>query len=533
MLLVYDGEIGRGGSTILFAITVLAFAVGLIVVPIVRLAAISVGLIDRPDAHRKMHGREIAVGGGVGVLFTVIVVLFCFNYLSSTWYVHAERHTTEFVGFTLAAVLLCAVGLLDDWKGLGGKKKLLGQAISATIVILTGPPIHDFSLFGFPLHLGILIYPLAIIWILGAINSVNLIDGMDGLASSVGVSMMGAVAIIGLYFGHSTQGVIALAAVGALLAFLVYNFYPASIFLGDTGSMLIGLGVGSLLLRVTANDAGVIPIAIPIAVMTIPFFDTTVAVIRRKFTGRSIYTTDRGHIHHCFRRKGMNVRWTMSCIALLSVIAGLGAIAAAVSHQDLFAILGSLLVVLLLAGTKSFGHNELQLLFQQLRAFFVSFVTPSHEADHDLRVQLQGEGNWEELWEELKVTAQRMGLSRVRLDVNLPAMHEGYYAEWKSRARLTEESASWNAIVPLVVNSRSIGRVELSGERSQNPSFQNWLTSVGELVEEVELRVTYLVQSHNKVSAKPVVVHVSDGPANHSPKMPEKLIEKEVISSAR
>ena len=531
-MIVYHGGIGGGGSTILFAITVLAFAVGLIVVPITRLVAIAVGLIDRPDAHRKIHGREIAVGGGVGVLFTVVVVLFFFTFLSDTWYDRAGRHTTEFVGFTLAAGLLCLVGIWDDWKGLGGKKKLLGQALSASIIILTGPAIHDFSLFGFPLHLGILIYPLAIIWILGAINSVNLIDGMDGLASSVGVSMMGAVAIIGLYYGHSTQAFIALAAAGALLAFLVYNFYPASIFLGDTGSMLIGLGTGSLLLRVTLNEQGVIPIAIPIAVMTIPLFDTTVAVIRRKFTGRSIYTTDRGHIHHCFRRKGMNVRWTMSCIALLSVIAGLGAIASAVSGQDIFAMLGSLVVILLLAGTKSFGHNELQLLSQRLKSFFAPFVSFSNKQDHDLRVQLQGEGNWEELWEELKVTAQRMGLSRVRLDVNLPAMHEGYYAEWRSRSRSSDEVAAWNAVVPLVVNARAIGRVELSGDRSHNPSFQNWLNSVGELVEEVELRVTYLVQSHNAVATKPVVVHVSDGPNNHAPKMPEKLIEKEVISSA-
>ena len=125
-----------------------------------------------------------------------------------------------------------------------------------------------------------------------------------------------------------------------------------------------------------------------------------------------------------------------------------------------------------------------------------------------------------------------MGLSRVRLDVNLPAMHEGYYAEWRSRSRSAEETAAWNAVVPLVVNARAIGRVELSGDRSQNPSFQNWLNNVGELVEEVELRVTYLVQSHHAVAAKSVVVHLSDGPNNHAPKMPDKLIEKEVISSA-
>ena len=511
----------------------LAFLIGLIVTPVVRRGAIAVGLIDRPDAFRKIHAKAIAYGGGLGVLLTVTVSLIVFASLSDTWFMRATDRTLEFVGLASAGALICLIGLWDDYLGLGGKKKLLGQAIASSIVLATGPAVQDISLFGWPLHLGVFVYPALLVWLLFAINSVNLIDGMDGLASSVAISMAAALAIIGLWNGHPAEAVVALALAGSLFAFLVYNFFPASICRGDAGSMMIGLGVGSLLLWSTISPSGDVPILVSMAVMTIPLFDTSAAVIRRKFTGRSIYTVDRGHIHHCFRRNGMNVRTTMSCIALLSVVAGLGAIASVVVGGDVFAVLGMISVIGVLAMTKSFGHSELLLLFRHAQAFLLSFITPSDK--HDVRIQLQGETNWEGLWDELKTTAQRLSLSRVRLDVNLPAKHEGYYAEWKSRSKKADE-APWLTVVPLIGNSgRSIGRVELAGDRSEIPSFPVWMSKIGELLEQVELRVAILAEQHTSgVNEAPVVLHLADAAASHAPKMTGKLLgkEKEPISQA-
>lgn len=481
-------------------------------------------MVDRPDAHRKIHGREIAVGGGVAVLITALIALSWFALLSNTWETRAGQRLTELLGLAAGAAFLCVVGLLDDWKGLAGKKKLLGQTVAASIIVATGPMPDHITLFGVSLDVK-LYFIVSLIWILACINAVNLIDGMDGLASSVGVSVFAVLAIIGLHHGHAESAVIALAMAGSLLAFLVYNFYPASIFLGDTGSMLIGLVSGTLLLRTNITDNGGIPILVPIAVMTIPLFDTTAAVIRRKFTGRSIFATDRGHIHHCFRRSGMNIRKTMSCIALLSVFAGLGAIASSITHWDGFALMGSLAVVGILVGTRSFGHSEIVLLFTRLAMFLRGFVLPTDS--HDLRVQLQGQGNWEELWEELKATAHRMGLSRVRLDVNLPAIHESYYAEWKHSARSVDENA-WKAIVPLLAAGRPIGRLELAGDRAENPDFQSWLSTVGELCEQVELRVAHLVRGPS-AEPQPVLLQLADPASVPSPKMPSKLLNQPAL----
>lgn len=513
---------------ILFAITILAFSVGLVVVPVVRRLAIAVGMVDRPDAHRKIHRREIAVGGGIAVLITAVIALSWFALLSNTWEARAGERLTELLGLAVGAGLLCAVGLLDDWKGLAGKKKLLGQAFAASIIVATGPMPDHVILFGFSFDVNVyfLMFLLSLAWILACINAINLIDGMDGLASSVGVTIFAALAIVGLHRGHAESAVIALAMAGSLLAFLVYNFYPASIFLGDTGSMLIGLVSGTLLLRTNITEGGGIPILVPIAVMTIPLFDTTAAIIRRKFTGRSIYSTDRGHIHHCFRRSGMNVRKTMSCIALLSVFAGLGATASSVTHWDGFALMGMLAVVGILVATRSFGHSEIVLLFTRLQMFLRGFVLPSNDS-HDLRVQIQGQGNWEELWDELKATAHRMGLSRVRLDVNLPAIHESYYAEWKHSTRAVDDNA-WKAIVPLLAAGRPIGRLELAGDRAANPDFQSWLSSVGELCEQVELHVALLVKGPS-AEPQPVVLQLADSATTPAPKMPSKLLNQPAL----
>jgi UDP-GlcNAc:undecaprenyl-phosphate GlcNAc-1-phosphate transferase len=502
---------------------VLAFLIGLLVTPMVKRGAISIGLIDRPDAFRKIHSRAIAYGGGLAVFLTLLISLGWFAVLSDTWFSRATERTTEFLGLAVAAALICVIGLWDDYYGLGGKKKLLGQAVAGCVVLYTGPAVQDISLFGWTLHLGLFVYPVLLMWILFAINSVNLIDGMDGLASSVAISMSASLAIVGLWNGHPAEALVALALAGSLFSFLVYNFFPASIFLGDAGSMLIGLLIGSLLLWSTVTPSGDVPILISMAVMTIPLFDTSAAIIRRKFTGRSIYTVDRGHIHHCFRRNGMNVRTTMSCIALLSVVAGLGAIASVVVGGDIFALLGMISVIGVLAMTKSFGHSELLLLFRHAQAFLLSFVRSSDK--HDVRIQLQGERNWEGLWDELKTTAQRLALSRVRLDVNLPAKHEGYYAEWKSRAKKSDE-APWLTVLPLIGhNGRSIGRVELAGDRSEIPSFPVWLSKIGELLEQVELRVAVLAEQHTSPTAEtPVVLHLSDAANGHAPKMPGKLM---------
>src|SRR5262249_51540535 len=156
-------------------------------------------------------------------------------------------------------------------------------------------------------------------FLLGAINSLNLLDGMDGLLGSIGTVIGLALVALAALRGDWAPACVAAALTGAVLGFLRYNYPPASVFLGDAGSMLLGLVLGVRSLRGTYELSGTVPLAVPIALFTLPILDTGAAIVRRKLTGRSIYCTDRGHLHHCLLRYGMSRPRVLLVVTLLGL----------------------------------------------------------------------------------------------------------------------------------------------------------------------------------------------------------------------
>ena len=148
---------------------------------------------------------------------------------------------------------------------------------------------------------------------------------------------------------------------------LYFNFPPATVFLGDAGSMLIGLVAGSLAIRCSLKGPATVALAGPLAVWAIPFFDTGVAILRRKLTGRSIYTTDRGHLHHCLLRRSQTSWHAVSWIAILCMATSAGALATSYFNNEFFAIVATLSVLFTLVASGVFGHAEFLLLFSHLR----------------------------------------------------------------------------------------------------------------------------------------------------------------------
>src|SRR5205807_3125260 len=230
------------------------------------------------------------------------------------------------------------VGLVDDFIRLRGRHKLLGQVVSVLIVMSFGLVVHQISLFGWQVELGLLAYPFTMLWLLGAINSLNLIDGMDGLLSSVGLILTIAIAAIAILAGQSAQAAVAVAMAGALAAFLRYNFPPASIFLGDSGSMLIGLVVGTLAIQSSLKTTATVAMCAPLAILSVPFFDTLMAIVRRKLTGRSIYTTDRGHLHHCLLRRGLSSTRVLLLVSAFSLLTAVSALASLAFHNEFLCV---------------------------------------------------------------------------------------------------------------------------------------------------------------------------------------------------
>src|SRR5438093_2058345 len=298
-----------------FAVTALAV---LAVTPGVRWLAVKIGAIDRPS-DRKVHPKPTPTLGGLGIFFGLaagLAVAYLFPDFRRLY-----RQTFELQGTFLAALAITVVGLVDDVHALSAPAKAAGQILAAGLLILYGV---ELLFFWFPtqgvISLGPdLAVPLTVLWVLMMVNAVTLIDGLDGLAAGI-VAIAAAAFFVWVYvspssFPESAKAAALLCAIaaGAGLGFLPYNFYPARIFMGDSGAMLLGLllaaatiaGVGRTLQPHGGDVAAfAIPILIPVFVLAVPLTDVALAVVRRIRRGRPVFAPDKEHIHHQLRDIG-------------------------------------------------------------------------------------------------------------------------------------------------------------------------------------------------------------------------------------
>jgi UDP-GlcNAc:undecaprenyl-phosphate GlcNAc-1-phosphate transferase len=461
----------------------LSFVLCLLLTPLARRVALRVGLVDRPDGHRKLHKRVVPVIGGPPILLAVTLASAALLGWSGWLGPQARLDASKLLGLLGANVFLCLVGIADDFGRLRGRHKVLGQLIAATIVVVAGLQVHTIRLFGANLDLGVMAVPFTLFLLLGATNSLNLIDGMDGLLSSVGLIICLALGVLAVASGQLVAAAVAFALAGALLGFLCFNFPPASVFLGDSGSMMIGLTVGVLAIHSCLKGPATVALAAPTALLTIPIFDTAVAILRRKLTGRSIYSPDRGHLHHCLLRRLSDPRHVLLIISACCLFTVAGAFASLLWHNEVLAVVSGLTVVAMLLVTGLFGHAELLLLLQRLKGALKS-LWPAPAAGREIAVRLEGSADWRELWMGMISSAGLLQLCRLRLDVNAPALGEGYHARW-DRSHDSEVNMLWRFQAPLALNGRVIGEVELAGRPDEVPVWDK-VAAIARLVEEFE-----------------------------------------------
>ncbi|HEY1343134.1 MAG TPA: MraY family glycosyltransferase [Bryobacteraceae bacterium] len=476
----------------LLAIPCISFALALAFTPLARALALRWELVDRPDGHRKLHGRTIPVAGGLAIFLATGLTLALTICLSPSFRFVSQLEPRLLVGLLLASLLICAVGVADDYGYLRGRHKLCGQIVAIAIVMGFGVQVRHIRLFGLDVELGLLSLPFTVFLLLGAINSLNLLDGMDGFLSSVGIIICIGIAFLAILGGRWMTSWVALALAGAILGFLKYNFPPASIFLGDAGSMLIGLVVGVLAIQSSLKGPATVGLAAPLALLTIPIIDTAAAIVRRKLTGRSLYTTDRGHLHHCLQRKGLSNRDAILLVGCLCLITATGAMASMLYNNEYLALLAAALVVGSLVLTRLFGHAEVGLVQKRLRAVVVSlFRSCSRREAHEVEVRLQGSVDWKEIWSRLTECAERLQLRSVLMDVNAPLIGEGYHARWDCGRGTEEEGTLWRTEIPLVARNKTVGRVQVSGERDALCVSEK-VAVVAQVVKEIEAEVLAL-----------------------------------------
>lgn len=332
----------------------------LLVTPLVRRLAAAFGAIDRPS-DRKVHPKPTPTLGGLGLLVGVLVAM-AVAYLIPEFR-HLYRQSLELQGVAMAALIITGVGLVDDIRALSAPAKAAGQVLSAGLLILTGV---ELLFIWFPtqgvISLGSdVAVPLTVAWVLMMVNATNLIDGLDGLAAGIVAIGAGAfflwVIVAPSPFSESSSIAALLAAItaGAAVGFLPYNFYPARIFMGDSGAMLLGLllaastiaGVGRTIVPTRGTVvAFAIPVLIPVFVLAVPLVDVAMAIVRRIRKGRPIFAPDKQHIHHQLREIGHTHRQAVLIMYFWSILlAGSGL---AVSFIDDRAAVGIILAAALI-----------------------------------------------------------------------------------------------------------------------------------------------------------------------------------------
>ncbi|MEK4484779.1 MraY family glycosyltransferase [Psychrobacillus sp. FSL H8-0484] len=297
---------------------VLAFVASVLFTPLVKRLAFRLGAVDTPN-HRKVHARIMPRLGGLAIFFAFLVA-FAFY-----------RPDGEYdKAMLLGALIIIITGVLDDMFEITAKAKLLGQLLAAgSIVIYGGLQIEfinlPFGIFGGQLEFGYFAIPLTILWIIGITNAVNLIDGLDGLAA--GVSAIALITLSGVAIMMGNPFVAAMAAIlaASTLGFLVFNFYPAKIFMGDTGALFLGFMI-SVLALLGFKNVTVVALIIPIIVLGVPISDTFFAIVRRIRMKQPLSAPDKSHLHHCLLNVGFTHRQSVLIIYAIAAMFGIAAI---------------------------------------------------------------------------------------------------------------------------------------------------------------------------------------------------------------
>ena len=302
-----------------------SIAISLLITPLIRLAAIKLNIFDFPS-ERKIHLKPVPILGGIPIFITfnltiILGILFHFEYIE-------KFYSIKWLMIFISQLIILGVGIFDDIKKVRPGIKFLFQILAGSLLIVSGFGIHIITnpFTGNSINLGILFIPITILWVVGITNALNLIDGLDGLAT--GTSFIACITIFGIAYIYQNIGIalVSLILAGSILGFLRYNFYPAKIFLGDSGSLLLGFLLSVLSLQGSHKGAVMVAILAPILALGLPIMDTLLTMTRRFLKsihlvnyqnengklktllskGLSIFEADKDHIHHRLLKIGFS-----------------------------------------------------------------------------------------------------------------------------------------------------------------------------------------------------------------------------------
>ncbi len=423
-------------------LAVVAFSMAVLLTPIVRNHALRYGWVDAPDhgqvGGRKLHRSPIPRLGGIaiflayGVSFLVLLAL----------PLNAGRLVTVELGLVArlapAALVIFAVGVVDDVWGLPAWQKLVGQLAAAGAAHAAGVTLIGVGGYVLPDWAQL---PLTIAWLVLLTNAINLIDGMDGLATGVGLFAALTMLTSALLVGNIPLAMATVPLAAALLGFLRYNFNPATIFLGDCGSLLIGFLLGCFGLIWSQKSATLLGVTAPLLALAIPLLDVFLAIVRRFLKRQSIFGADRGHIHHRLLDRGLSVRQAALLLYGVALLFAILSLVSSVTQESYAGLILVLFCAVTWIGVQGLGYVELNMAGRLLIGGGFRRLLLGQLALRSYQESIKRAGSPQEAWEIVTETAREMGFHKV-------AWHVAGTA-WEARVIDELSGAEWTAELPL------------------------------------------------------------------------------------
>ncbi|MBF0986714.1 MAG: undecaprenyl/decaprenyl-phosphate alpha-N-acetylglucosaminyl 1-phosphate transferase [Clostridiales bacterium] len=321
----------------LFLMFLIPLLTSLLVTPQVIKMAHHINAIDVPKDERRVHTKPMPRIGGLAIYISFLLAILLFGNFSK-----------ELLSIVIASFIIIVLGLFDDVKPVPAKIKFLLHIISASIVVLYGNLlISNIGILGFTINLGYYAIPLTILFIVSCMNIINLIDGLDGLATGISSIYFLTIIVISLFqerFG-TLELFLAISMLGSSLGFLKYNFNPAKTFLGDTGSVFLGFIIG-ITSVVGFKSAMITSLIVPLLILSIPIFDTLFAIFRRKLKNKPIFDPDKDHFHHQILKMRFSHKKTVLIIYLINTLFSIASIFYVIKEKVLGGIVYIVLFIL-------------------------------------------------------------------------------------------------------------------------------------------------------------------------------------------
>lgn len=329
---------------IIFLPFIISAAISLFMTPVAKKLAVKFGAVDIPKDERRVHSKPMPLMGGLAIYFGIFISSLIFLPIDKT-----------LISIIIGGSIILISGVIDDIKGLSPRAKLVFQIIASIVLILGDVKIdaitNPFGKSGTLLLLNGFSIPITIFWVVGITNTLNLIDGLDGLAA--GVAMIASLSFLFVANKFSYIPIMIMSAIvaGSCIGFLPYNFNPAKIFMGDTGALFLGFMLAALSIEGVMKSVATIAVVVPIIILGVPIFDTTFAIFRRLLNGKSIAEADKGHLHHRLLNMGYSQKKTVLILYSISAVFGLCAIfiAKANSKRAVFVAVIVFVLTILLA----------------------------------------------------------------------------------------------------------------------------------------------------------------------------------------